>query len=546
MRISFHQRATWCPTAIILVTLIVSSFATRACYAMAIGNIALHNNIDANDGFHSIGFNSQSNLSANGSVLIAGSEGNLVTSAGIWTFNSAQGNGGYQILLNRESAGGGYADSLYLENGKQVYAENSANSWYMWGGSSWSATASPLSPDGSLLNAGSGGSLITKYGIWTFSSSSSAGGYDILLQGSLAQGGAANSLYVENGGQVYALNSSRNWYLWSGSSWAAANDPLALNSGVAPAGGATLSGLQTYGAETGRKVNLVSIPEPWGDATGDIPFDYPVGSSSACCIGPWASSVAASAPNTIPMITWEPVEVGGFSSAFCPASIAAGASDSFITLFASEVAGWGAAQVAAGQSPLVFLRLMHEMNIDGWQWSVNDSSSPCGVTTTAQYIAAWRHVYNIFQAQGATNAKFVWCIGNVSMDGIGLMEAYPGDAYVDYTAIDGYNWGGEYGTWQTFDQIFSQAYAAIVAVTKKPIIISEWASAEAVSGVDPAGVSKAAWITDSFNQLLSSNYSQIQYEVWFNQQPSGNPNWQINSSAAAEAAFTAAVSQVNQ
>jgi hypothetical protein len=131
-------------------------------------------------------------------------------------------------------------------------------------------------------------------------------------------------------------------------------------------------------------------------------------------------------------------------------------------------------------------------------------------------------------------------------DGIGLMDAYPGDGYVDYAAIDGYNWGGQYGTWQTFNQIFSTVYAAIVAVTSKLIIISEWASAEAVSGVDPFGVSKAAWITDAFTQLSSSNYAQIQFEVWFNQQPSDNPNWQINSSAAAEAAFAAAVSQINQ
>jgi hypothetical protein len=64
-----------------------------------------------------------------------------------------------------------------------------------------------------------------------------------------------------------------------------------------------------------------------------------------------------------------------------------------------------------------------------------------------------------------------------------------------------------------------------VAVTSKPIIISECLSAEAVSGVDPADVSKAGWITDSFNQLLRSNHSQIQYEVWFNQHPSGNPDW---------------------
>jgi hypothetical protein len=511
MSFSFHRHTAWRTTAIILATLIFST------------------------GVHSIAVYSQSYPSANGSMLLAGSGGNLVTSAGTWTFNSLQGNGGYEILVNGQSAGGGSADALYLENGGQVYALNSLNNWYLWGGGGWSWSASPLSPDGSVLNAGSGGSLITKYGIWTLN------GSEILLQGSAAAGGAANSLYVENGGQVYALGSSNNWYLWSGSSWTPVNDPATLNSGVTPTGGS----LQTYQTETGRNVNLVDMTEPWAYTGGVIPFDYPVGSSSGCCIGPWASSIAASAPNTVPMITWEPYEVGGFSSAFCPASIAAGAADSFIQEFASEVAGWGAAQVAAGQSPLVFFRLMHEMNIFGWPWSVNDSSLPCGATTPAQFIAAWQHIYNIFQAQGATNAKFVWCISNNSTAGNGYMDTYPGDAYVDYAAIDGYNWGSEYGVWATFNQVFSTAYAAIAAVTSKPVIIAEWGSVEAVSG-DPPGVSKAAWITDAFNQLLSGTYPQIQYEVWFDQNNPGNPDWLIDTSAAAEASFATAVSQINQ
>ncbi len=516
MRIPFlHQN--WCATAILSATLIILTCVhPRTLYA-------------------------QSNSSADGSVLFAGSSwGNLVTSAGTWTFSASQGAGGYDILVNGGSAGGGSADWIYVENGGQVYALNSASNWYLWGGSGWSWSASPLSPDGSVLNAGSGGSLITKYGNWTFSSSGSTGGYEILLQGGSAAGGFANSLYVENGGQVYALNSSNGWYLWSGSSWApVTSDASTLNSGVTPAS----NSMQTYLAETGHNANLVNVTEPWGSTTGVIPFDWPVGSSSACCIGPWASSVAASAPNTVPMITWEPMEAGGFSSAYCPASIAAGASNSFITEFASEVAGWGAAQVAAGQSPLVFFRIMHEMNVSGWDWSVDDSTSPCGYTTAAQFIAAWQHIYNIFQAQGATNAKFVWCINDNS--NFPWMDAYPGDAYVDYAGIDGYNWGSENGSWQTFDQVFSATYAAITAVTSKPIIIAEWASVEAGSG-DPPGVSKAAWITDAFNQLLSGNYSQIQYEVWYDQDLPGDPDWQIDTSAASQAAFTAAVSQINQ
>lgn len=82
------------------------------------------NGIETKAGIHSIAFHSQSSSSANGSVLIAGSGGSLVTSAGTWTFNSVQGNGGYEILLNRASAGRGYADSLYVENGGQMCAQN--------------------------------------------------------------------------------------------------------------------------------------------------------------------------------------------------------------------------------------------------------------------------------------------------------------------------------------------------------------------------------------------------------------------------------------
>jgi hypothetical protein len=244
MKISFLLQK-WCATAIISATLFV---------------------------VHSIAAHSQSN--PDGSMLIAGSGGNLVTSAGTWTFSSVEGAGGYDILVNGESAGGGSADALYLENGGQVYALNSLNVWYLWGGSSWSWSASPLSPDGSVINAASGGSLITKYGNWTFSSSSGAGGYDILLQGNSAGGGSANSLYVENGGQVYALNSSNNWYLWSSGWWTPVNDPLGSNTGSGSSGssgsGSGSTGSGSTGSGTGSTTDqTVGVLPSYNDASAN-------------------------------------------------------------------------------------------------------------------------------------------------------------------------------------------------------------------------------------------------------------------------------------
>jgi len=64
------------------------------------------------------------------------------------------------------------------------------------------------------------------------------------------------------------------------------------------------------------------------------------------------------------------------------------------------------------------------------------------VNTNETYIAAFRHIVDIFRANGATNVKWVF---NVNCDNVGngtsYLGHYPGDNYVDYTSIDGYNWG---------------------------------------------------------------------------------------------------------
>jgi beta-mannanase len=68
------------------------------------------------------------------------------------------------------------------------------------------------------------------------------------------------------------------------------------------------------------------------------------------------------------------------------------------------------------------------------------------------------------------------------------MDYYPGDAYVDWTGVDGYNWGTRNGGWQTFKHVFRNIYP-LLAAKNKPILIGEMASAE-------AGGDKAKWIDD--------------------------------------------------
>ena len=118
----------------------------------------------------------------------------------------------------------------------------------------------------------------------------------------------------------------------------------------------------------------------------------------------------------------------------------------------------------------LFLDFAAEMNEEeGW-----------GGHDPAKYVAAYRHIHDIFEARGATNVVWAWC-PNVtdSPDAPPVMAYYPGDRYVDWTGVDGYNWGTSDPDfrWQSFGQLFSDIYAKLAA-KGKPILIGEMASDE--------------------------------------------------------------------
>jgi hypothetical protein len=85
-------------------------------------------------------------LSADGSVLMDGGAGSLVTSAGTWTFNTAM-SGGYAAELNgKEVATNPPTLELEVANQGQLYANNSDGSWWLWNGSGWAPSTNPTPP----------------------------------------------------------------------------------------------------------------------------------------------------------------------------------------------------------------------------------------------------------------------------------------------------------------------------------------------------------------------------------------------------------------
>jgi hypothetical protein len=203
-------------------------------------------------------------------------------------------------------------------------------------------------------------------------------------------------------------------------------------------------------------------------------------------------------------------------------SIASGSEDAAIATWAQQAKAYG--------HPF-FLRLNWEMNGGWFPWGTTSSNQ----NTPADYVAAWRHIHDIFTAQGATNATWVWCPNLEYSGSVPYAQLYPGDAYVDWTCLDGYN---ENANSTSFSNLFSQSYTDLLKIAPtKPIMIGEIGSLEYGAGV------KADWISTMLSELPTS-YPQIKALVWFNWRcsSSGTPrSWEIESSASSQAAFSTGI-----
>ena len=200
--------------------------------------------------------------------------------------------------------------------------------------------------------------------------------------------------------------------------------------------------------------------------------------------------------------------------------VIAGRYDGPIRRFAEGVSNWG--------HPF-FLRWNWEMNGNWFPWAGRANGN-----RPSEFVIAWRHVHRIFTAAGATNASWVWCPYVDSTGKQNLRGLYPGRAYVDWTCLDGYNWGpGSPSTprpWRSFNQIFRPTYLRIVRriAPRKPMILAELASS-------PYGGSKAAWIRRMLADI-PVRYPRIRGFVWFDEQDR-NAGWPIEQSADAANAF---------
>jgi beta-mannanase len=274
-----------------------------------------------------------------------------------------------------------------------------------------------------------------------------------------------------------------------------------------------MSAVSKFEESAQKSASMVQFFQPFADC-GTSPctfYDFPA-----------APMESIRGHGSIPVLSWSSQSIPSSLDEpdFQLSDVIEGRYDEYIREFAAEAKAWG--------HPF-FLRFDWEMNGNWFPWSEGVNGNQPG-----QFVAAWRHVHDIFAAVGATNATWVWCPFVDPGNGLqSITSLYPGDAYVDWSGLDGYNWGTNPASprgWRSFGQLFENSYRQITEAIapSKPMMVGEVGSSE-------QGGSKAAWISETLAEL-PIEFPQVRAFLWFDKFDD-NMDWPIETSAAATGAF---------
>jgi hypothetical protein len=152
-----------------------------------------------------------------------------------------------------------------------------------------------------------------------------------------------------------------------------------------------------------------------------------------------------------------------------------GSNDKYIAQFAADMKAYG--------YPII-LAPFDEPNLNE-----NDWGSTINGNTPKGFIAAWQRMYDIFKAQRADNVSFALVYNNISIPAAPFADYYPGDEYVDYIGVDGFNFEA-----QTFTEVFTDALAEARTFGKPVWIFSTGSIAPKAQFIRDLGALGIPWI----------------------------------------------------
>lgn len=270
--------------------------------------------------------------------------------------------------------------------------------------------------------------------------------------------------------------------------------PRRIQSGVQM--GWQASDITEFEAKTGISVDLVGEHIQWGNER-----DFPS----------YLGEAVRDAAKTL-VVFWNPMDYTkpiDRQQDYSYGTIIFGDWDSYLSSFAQQARDYG--------GPVILIPLEEPNgNWDAWSGSLKGNSPEL-------YVETYRHIQAFFD--NVPNVYFGWAVNYESLPDTPenqLERYYPGDAYVDYVGVDGFNFGDP---WLSFDDIFAAPLARL-ARYKKPIYIFSIASAR--------GKEKPQWIENFLTSPLLRQYD-VQGWLWFNENK--EEDWRVWSSPAALEAF---------
>lgn len=160
----------------------------------------------------------------------------------------------------------------------------------------------------------------------------------------------------------------------------------------------------------------------------------------------------------------------------------------------------------------------------------------------SQFAAAWRKVVSVYRAEGVKNAEYVWTMTAYGFNRKDSRRAelyYPGDAYVDHIAADGYNWyrcRTDKGQWRDLADVIEGHRQFGLKHPSKGLMLWEFGSTEDVA--KPGR--KAQWLRDSQELFQQKGYGQYRALLTWegrNHSGSGKCGFDYNSSSSARKAW---------
>ncbi|RJT00357.1 glycoside hydrolase family 26 protein [Halococcus sp. IIIV-5B] len=256
--------------------------------------------------------------------------------------------------------------------------------------------------------------------------------------------------------------------------------------------------------------------------------------------------------NHVPLISWKPYsERKQQTPEDVEARIANGNYDDHLEAWATLLNDWARPRGEKTRGRRFYFRPAYEMNGDWFPWSALDSkeiaadapSTPNSTTgqnpatgTPDDYIMMWRHIYDVFSETGLdeTNVQWIWSPNAEDIGNIRAERYYPGDEYVDWVGLDGFNFGGSQryendstSNWRSPNRVFGSMVKRIRDLNDKPLALIEMASSSVPdSGDGYRPEKKAQWIQDAFEYVDENDIKMV---CWFNVRKTGadESDWMV-------------------